>query len=501
MEKFFWADQIADRIIKERPRKNYICASGITPSGTVHIGNFREVITTEMVVRALKDKGKKVKFIYSWDDYDRFRKVPENVPDEKKEEYEKYLGMAVSDIPSPFGDGKSYAKHFEGEFEKSLEKVGIKPYFIRQNEMYKKCKYASLIKKAIDERKEIMKILDKYREEPLEEDWFPIEIYCEKCKKDAAKIKAVKGYEIEYSCECGFSGKFDFRKKGIVKLKWRVDWPMRWSYEGVDFEPGGNDHSVHGGSYMTGKEIAKKIFDFEAPLYVMYDFISVKGSKDKISSSKGNALTLDEVEKVYEPNVLRYLFTGTRPNRGFQISFDNDVIKIYEDFDSLERKYYNGKASSQEKRMYEMSVLKLGKKMPKKTSFRHLITLVQVGKTKGLSKEDKIRAEKVANWLDLYAGDEMKFKVQEKINDDVFLSDLQKKSLEELRFLLESREFDEDSLYNEFYNICKATGIKNEDFFTAAYNVILNKNKGPRLASLILAIGREKIIKLLKQIK
>ena len=352
MDKFFWADKIADDLIKKnKGKKEFVCASGITPSGTVHIGNFREVITTDLVVRALKEKGKKVKFIYSWDDYDRFRKVPENIPEEKKKEYEKYLGLPVSDIPSPFGDKKSYARHFEDEFEKSLKKVGIKPNFIRQNEMYKKCKYSHLIKKALDERKEIIKILDKYRKEPLEEDWMPIEVYCEKCHRDNTKIQDVDGYEIEYSCDCGHWAKFDFRKKGNVKMKWRVDWPARWSYEKVDFEPGGNDHSVEGGSYTTGKEIVKKIYDYDAPMYVMYDFVSVKGQGGKISSSKGNALTLDEVEEVYEPEILRYIFVGTRPNKGFEISFDNDVIKIYEDYDELERKYYSGKADEQEKKI------------------------------------------------------------------------------------------------------------------------------------------------------
>ena len=157
MEKFFWADQIADRIIAEKKgKKIYICASGITPSGVVHIGNFREVITTDLVVRALKEKGRKVKFIYSWDDYDRLRKIPANLPEEKKKKYENYLGMALSEIPSPFPDkAKSYAEHFEKEFEKSCEKVGIKPEFIRQNQMYKKCKYAQGIKEAIEKRKEI----------------------------------------------------------------------------------------------------------------------------------------------------------------------------------------------------------------------------------------------------------------------------------------------------------------------------------------------------------
>ncbi|MBS3071216.1 lysine--tRNA ligase, partial [Candidatus Pacearchaeota archaeon] len=61
-EKFFWADKIAEEIIKGRKgKKIYTCASGIGVSGTLHIGNFRDAITTDLVVRALKNKGKKAR--------------------------------------------------------------------------------------------------------------------------------------------------------------------------------------------------------------------------------------------------------------------------------------------------------------------------------------------------------------------------------------------------------------------------------------------------------
>ena len=33
------------------------------------------------LIRALREKGRNVRFIYSWDDYDVFRKVPRNMPD------------------------------------------------------------------------------------------------------------------------------------------------------------------------------------------------------------------------------------------------------------------------------------------------------------------------------------------------------------------------------------------------------------------------------------
>ncbi len=494
-EKFFWADQIAEKIIKEKgEKKQYVCASGTGPSGTIHIGNFREIITTDLVVHALQDKGKKVRFIYSWDDYDRFRKVPANIP----EEYEKYVGMPISEFPSPFEKKKTYARYFEEEFEKSLKKVGIKPEFIRQSLMNKKCKYAKLIKTAIEKRKEIMKILNKYRKEPLDKNWYPFSVYCEKCKKDFTKVISAKNYIVEYKCKCGHQGKFDYRKKGYVKLKWRVDWPARWYYEKVDFEPGGIDLSVYGGSYDTSKEIVKKVFGCSPPLYVFYEWVRMKGGVE-FSSSTGNVVSLDDVEAVYEPEILRYIFVSTRPNKGFQISFDNDMIKIYDEYDDLEHRYFEGLVNPQEKRIYELSQIKVPKKKPEKTSFRHLITLIRAGKLDKLSADSKKRAVKVKNWLEKHASEDFKFEFQKKIK--VKLSRPEKQALVALKESLADREYNEDELFNEFYNICEAVGIENRDFFQTAYMVIIGKPKGPRLASLILAIGKNKVIKLLEQIK
>jgi lysyl-tRNA synthetase class 1 len=495
MEKFYWADQVADKIIKERgKKKEYVCASRITPSGTIHIGNFREVITSELVIRALRDKGKKAKFIFSWDDYDRFRKVPANVP----KNYEGYIGMPISEIPSPFAKGKSYARYFEEEFQIQLKKVGVEPEFVQHSVMNKKCKYTKLIKIVIKKRKEIMKILNKYRKEPLKKDWMPITIYCEKCKKDSTKIVSIRDYIIEYECSCGYKNKVDFRKKGVVNVPWRINWPLRWKYEKVDFEPGGIDHSVYGGSFMTGKEIAKQVFNYEPPIYQFYDWVKIKGGKE-FASSAGNVLTIDEVEEIYEPEILRYLFVSTKPKTGFQISFDNDVIKIYDDYDALEKKKKKKKANNWEKRIYELSQIKLRKTRPKKTSFRHLITLAQIGKTQGLNKDDKKRAEKVKKWLEKYAEEDMKFEVQTRVQ--IKLNKKEKQALLKLRNILKKKKYSEKQLFDMFYEICKEVGISNTEFFRLAYRVIINKGKGPRLANLILNVGQDKIVKLLDQIR
>ena len=75
-----WANELAEKVIAQRPDKEeYVCAAGVSPSGSVHIGNFRDIATSLFVVKALQKKGKKAKLLLSWDDFDRLRKVPSNI--------------------------------------------------------------------------------------------------------------------------------------------------------------------------------------------------------------------------------------------------------------------------------------------------------------------------------------------------------------------------------------------------------------------------------------
>ncbi|MFH1592505.1 MAG: lysine--tRNA ligase [Candidatus Woesearchaeota archaeon] len=512
MEDIHWADYTATRVIKDKGnKKEYVCASGITPSGHVHIGNFREIITTDLVVKALERKGKKVKFIYSWDDFDRFRKVPENVP----KEFNKYLGMPLIKVPDPFKCHKSYAEHYETELEDSIKKLGFDINYIKQGEMHLKCKYAQGIKIALQEKKEIITILNKYRREPLESSWWPVTIYCEKCWKDTTKVLNYdKKYQIGYECDCGFSNEFDFRKKGNIKLRWRPDWSYRWLYEKVDFEPGGKDHSTPGGSYDTCSKIIKKLWNRNAPTYQIYEWIYIKGG-GAFSSSTGNVILPKEVLEIYEAPIIRYLFSGTKPNKEFYISFDLDVVKIYEDFDHLERVYFNKEKVKSEKekkklkRIYELSMVKTPSKMPEQPSFRHMTVLTQlyegdIGKaSKGFkSTRVKTRAINAWNWIQKYAPEDMKFKVHDKISDEIkkTLTKEQKNALKILVKKLEKKKYTENSLFNEFYSIIKETDINNKLFFKGAYLALIGKEKGPKLANFILTLGQKRVLNLLRQI-
>ncbi|MEW5817646.1 MAG: lysine--tRNA ligase [Spirochaetota bacterium] len=515
-----WADINAEKIIREKGDKgSYVCASGITPSGTVHIGNFREIISVELVVRALRSMGKKVRFIYSWDDYDVFRKVPENMP--KRDELEKHLRKPIIFVPDPYGKEDNYAIANEKELESLLHIVGIDPEYLYQAKKYRASVYAQGIRTALEKREAIRMILDEHRTSPLESDWWPVSVFCTACLKDTVKVEGWDGeWGLTYQCmSCGNRETVDLTKTPAVKLLWRIDWPMRWAYEGVDFEPAGKDHHSEGGSFDTARKIVKAVYGAEPPVTFQYDFISIKGRGGKISSSMGEVLSLKDVLEIYQPEVIRYLFAGTRPNTEFAISFDLDVLKIYEDYDKCERIYFGAenvgeKRREKEKRIYELSqVSRVPDKFPLQVPFRHLCNLLQIHSgsidevlcSLGSVTEDdkirlKIRARCAWNWITTFAPEDFRFALRVPDDPPVMLTEPEKKAVKLLKDeIREKLAFhDEKTLAGALYGIAEKSALDPKDFFKVVYKVLIGKEKGPRLASFILTVGKDKILKVLE---
>ncbi len=514
-----WADIMADKIIREKgDKERYTCASGITPSGTVHIGNFREIITVELVVRALKEKGKNVRFIYSWDDYDVFRKVPKNMPN--PELLKEYLRKPITLVPDTTGRAENYARANEIAVENILPAVGVFPEYLYQADRYRHNRYAKGIRTALEKRDEIRAILNEYRTEPLPEDWWPISVFSSFTDKDTTTVLGWDGeWKITYrDDECGKEETIDIRETPNTKLPWRIDWPMRWTEEGVDFEPGGKDHLTEGGSYDTSKNVVK-VFGGEAPVTMRYDFIKLKGMGGKISSSGGEVADLYDVLAVYPPEIVRYLFVGTRPQSEFAISFDLDVLKIYEDYDNCERIYFgllpvNEKRLAKEKRIYELSQVD-DKNIPTEAGyqipFRHLCNYLQIysndidsvmerfsDATESQKERLKVRLKCAKNWLEMYAPEDFKFSLSSEM---VELNDNERNAIKALseyvgKYLdtLSEKEFSE-----YIYKAAGDNGLESADFFRAVYLALIGKEKGPKLASFLKACGSEKILPILSR--
>jgi lysyl-tRNA synthetase class 1 len=542
-----WADETAEKIIREKgaspagdlstdKKELYTCASGITPSGTVHIGNFREIISVELVVRALRDMGKKVRFIYSWDDYDVFRKVPKNMP--KQEELQKYLRFPITMVPDPWERDSSYARHHEVDVETILPAVGVFPEFLYQAERYRSSLYANEIRKALEHRDLLKNILDKFRDEEhkIQGEWWPVSVFCGKCNKDETAIDRWDGeWGLSYHCDaCGNTETADIRTAPGVKLSWRIDWPMRWEYEKVDFEPAGKDHHSHGGSFDTARHVCKEVYGWDAPVTFRYDFIGIKGSAGKISSSSGEVVDLGDVLKVYTPQLTRYLFAGTRPNTEFTISFDLDVIKIYEDYDKTERIAWKLESAKDdatyrwERRIYELSqpvtdadgkLLPLEKMIPPfQIPFRHLCSLIQIADgdiekaletLNGGDKQARPTLEQISAlrsrslcakyWVENYAPDEFRFRLRP-AGEKAELSLQEEAAIRLLRDDVISciETFAEDKPCAEaIYGAAKKAGVEGKELFRAAYQALIGKDQGPRLASFLRSINKQRLLGIL----
>ncbi|RBL82764.1 lysine--tRNA ligase, partial [Streptomyces cavourensis] len=315
-----WVSRFADDVIAESerraPGKPVVVASGLSPSGPIHLGNLREVMTPHLVADEIRRRGYTVRHLISWDDYDRYRKVPNGVPG-VDESWAEHIGKPLTSVPAPAGSAyPNWAEHFKAAMTAALDELGVEYDGISQTEQYTAGAYREQILHAMKHRADIDAVLDRYRtkkdpaaqakggkkpqqkkvdEAELEaaegsgaaaEDdgsgnsagYFPYKPYCGNCEKDLTVVTSYDDdtTELNYTCSaCGFAETVRLSEFNRGKLVWKVDWPMRWAYEGVIFEPSGVDHSSPGSSFVVGGQIVREVFDGVQPIGPMYAFVGI----------------------------------------------------------------------------------------------------------------------------------------------------------------------------------------------------------------------------------
>ena len=523
-----WSEKIAQEIIRRDPNKEeYVCAAGISPSGSIHIGNFRDVATSYFVVKALRKLGKKARLLFSWDEYDRMRKVPVNVA-KVRDDFEQYIGYPYVDVPNPFPESgaKTYAEHFEKEFIEAMQQFGIEMDYRYQGEMNRSGKYVDLVLTSLRKRGEIFDILDSFRTQDAKEGereaYYPVSIFCPKCHRDTTKILSLSDdcVHATYECTCGHKGEMDFTKDFHCKLAWKVDWAARWMYEGVDFEPGGKDHASPTGSYQTSKVISKKIFGYEPPLFQGYEFIGIRGTTGKMSGSSGLNLTPGTLLKLYQPEVILWLYSKTEPTRAFDFCFDDGILKQYFEFDRMldaERSgkadevvqgiLYNCKVGDREIKTVPMSlIVQMGSIVDFNPTM--LETVFDKIGTPYTHEEFADRLDRAKFWLEQCAPDQVN-RLEPRRNWAVYET-LDEKEKEEVRLLHEYLSGDGytlDELNTAIYAIpAKVYGVEQGDkalrplqsvFFQNVYKLLIGREKGPRLYLFLYAIEKSRYLGLL----
>ena len=503
-----WASAVADKILVSHPNEAlYTIAAGISPSGVVHFGNFRDVVTSHLVREALAEKGKNTQLIFSWDNFDRFRKIPLGVP----ESFAGYIGKPLSKIPDPEGKLSSYAEHFQAPFVEAMNRFNINIKYRDQTALYESGIYDEMIFLALKERYKIADILLSFMSgkakgtkgvDPVSyrENYYPISIYSRFTGKDSTKVLDYDGDAIvTYLCaETGKKDTVDLRKEHIAKLAWKIDWPMRWRYEQVCFEPGGHDHASPGGSYDVASRVAKEVFGYNPPVFVEYKFVGIQGLGAKMSGSKGNALSPLELLDIYEPDVLKWLYFRKSPDQSFELAFNTEIYRQYDEYDA---------EHPENKTIPFRQAVSFGQIVQWQEDKLQIIL-----EALGLKYDSDSIAKRLSlarNWLVKYNPENV-IKLNDTFNADyaVSLSEIRKKYIKRLYDeLLKNKDATIQELETLVYDIPKTPGLTEKElkqeqkvFFRDIYNLLINKDAGPRLGTFLWTANREQVIKLLNLI-
>lgn len=528
IEHYTWIEKVIDEL-KRKDAKKHVIDGMWTPSGYFHIGNSRaELLIPTFVGEGLREAGLPFEYNFIIDDFDDFDKIPSGINVSKKE-FEQYLGKPLKDVPSPVQGFKSWVDYFSDGVVPLAREFGTNPKIRSSYGAYKEGLYDDAIRSVLDKADEVRRIWKEIANAEKPKGWLPVMIVCENCgRSSTTKVTSWNGEEVEYICNqdrdyangCKHKGKAK-PAKGRAKLPWRLHWPATWKIYGTTFETGGKDHFAAGSSVDTGRAFCKRIFNCEPPFQMPTEFVVLDGQK--LSGSSGNVISLRDWLEFAEPELLRFMMVSYKPQS--VINFDlhsNKFFLLSDRYDEAEKVYFEKKddPDKREKQLitlYKFSQVKeIPERMPVQLDYSNATIAVQsfpnipikelaeILHAKGwihrktLAQFDKERLIKrlqlARNWLDKYASDDVKFVVQDKVPENLKLGHKEKEALRLLAKSLKEKEWQQQDLFQEFYSICQTVGIKNTDFFKTAYNVLLNKDRGPKLAPFILALGKEKVI-------
>ncbi len=494
MENNHWADKFVDELLKVPVEREHVICTGITPSGEIHIGNMREMITADAIYRVLKERGIKSKFLYVADNFDPLRRV---YPFLDSTKYEAFVGHPLSEIPCPCEKHVNYSMHFLEPFCEALKTLKIDVEIIYADQLYKMEHYTSGVLTALKQTAIIAKIIEEETGRKIPEGWSPFMPLCNKCHRivDTVMIGFSETTQtVDYNCGCGYTGTTLIAGGG--KLTWRVDWPARWKFLNITEEPFGKDHATPGGSYSTGKRIAREVFNIQPPQPLIYEWISLKGGGD-MSSSKGNVLSIQQMLEVVPPEILRYMILKTQPQKSIVIDPTIPLLNLVDEYDNLE-------AEGRDLRSIRLS--ETGDFKPVGIPFKHIVNIIQIArgdfnlaihilKRNNYRIDDenalKSRMGYAKRWLQDFAPDVLKFAVSDDIPPDAKgLGNIQKRVLEMLAEKL-TIQMSAEEIHQTIYGVKEEVDIPIQPVFEAIYLALLGQKKGPRAGWFISILGIE----------
>jgi lysyl-tRNA synthetase, class I len=524
----FWVDEVVNDIIDTYAGKNeFTIRDEKTLSGRVHIGSLRGVVIHGVVAQALNERGKKAIFLFEFNDFDPMDGMPKELVGKG---FDEHMGKPLCNVPAPDGKAKNFAEYYGEEFLSVINELGFFPELPRASVAYKTGKMNDWIRLALTKNKEIREIYKKISGSEKEEHWSPVQVICEKCGKvGSTDVLSFDGKKVKYICKkdkgkwavgCEHQGEispFD----GNAELTWKVEWPAKWDCYKVDIEGSGKDHNAAGGSHNIGEAICAEVSKTSVPYNIPYEFFLVGGKK--MSSSKGIGQTAREIADLVPPEILRFLMVKTQPKSRIEFDPEGDTIpRLFDQHDEAASWYFHkGEKDTLQTdlaRAFELSQVSDKKPVERfLPRFSQLVFIMQiprlnvykeVEKIKGskLTKEDKaeidLRMKYAQKWLETYAPDRYRYKLQETLPEAAKdLTEVQKEFTELFADKLEKiRTWDGELIHGAIHELVKGDEkFTPKDCFQAIYKLFLGKDFGPQAGWFLSALEKEFVLNRLRR--
>jgi len=514
-----WIDKLAFELIEREKQLGrdidgiIRVESGLGASGIPHIGSLGDAVRAYGVKLALENLGYKSELIAYSDDLDGLRKIPEGLTVDSEN-----IGKRVSSIPDPVEGCKhnSYGEHMSSLLLDGLDNLGIEYVHKTAHETYKNGLLVDQIHKILVNSKKIgCKIEEMTGQQKFQSviPYFPICDVCDKLYTTESFEYIEEEKKIRYRCKdseigsnkilgCGHEGESDITK-GLGKLAWKVEFAARWSAFNIRFEAYGKDIMD---SVKVNDWVADEILGFPHPHHVKYEMFLDKGGK-KISKSLGNVVTSQRWLTYGTPeSILLLLYkriTGAREH-GIE-----DIPALMDEYNELENIYFGKTKMDNEaklvksKGLYEyVNLLRPPENPSTHVSYRLLIELCKIFKDNRVERvtsklidygtikeEGKDSVEELIKLAGNYSDDFEETKIPA---TKIMVDDSSKVALKQLADLLQKDETLED-LQNSIYNIAKENQVQPKDFFKILYQIILSKDRGPKIGPFIEDIGKKNV--------
>ncbi|MCX6816797.1 MAG: lysine--tRNA ligase [Candidatus Beckwithbacteria bacterium] len=469
----FWADELADEIIKSGKYKPYHVDDMKTPSGKIHVGALRGVVVHDLIYQALLKR--KVKASYSWvfNDMDPMDAFPYYLAPEFKQQ----MGKPLCQIPSPEPGYQSLAEGYAKQFIKVFNDLGVKPEIIWSSQFYRQGKFNEIIRQALDKVEKIRQLYHEISGYDKPKNWYPYQVICPKCGKiGSTMVTDWDGKMVSFECKkdlvtwatgCGFKGKIEpINANG--KLMWKVDWAAHWKVIGVTIEGAGKDHMSKGGSHDLSSVICEQVFNYPSPFAFSYEWFLAKGGA-KMSSSKGVGVSAVEISQTLPPEILKFLMVKTNYRRAiiFDPANNETILKLFDDYDAT---------------------------LPHKNlpRFRDVVQYLQDPKIdlkKQFAKANKKELEKRIKygkiWLDKYAPEEQVFQTTKEIPEFVgTFTNTQREILTKAHIIAIEAKSPEE-IQQKIYEEAKTIGLSTSKAFGTIYQATIGKDYGPKAGWLL----------------